>query len=83
MMLLQVASIRSLAPARYIAAMNDTVVEAGPMKLHWQSTKRGFSSEIGEHSGDNDRAALETAIGECAAVQTNCYSGKSLIFRNH
>jgi len=47
MMLLQVASIRSLAPARYIAAMNETVVEAGPMKLHWQSTKRGFSNEIG------------------------------------
>jgi hypothetical protein len=47
MMLLQVASMRSLAPARYIAAMKETVVEAGPIKLHWQSTKRGFSSDIG------------------------------------
>src|ERR1700757_107208 len=48
MMLLQVASINSLAPARCIAAINDKVVEAGPMKLHLQSAKRGFSSEIGK-----------------------------------
>ena len=47
MMLLQVPSIRSLAPARYMADMNASVVAAGPMKLHWQSTKRGFSSVIG------------------------------------
>jgi len=46
-MLLQVASTNSFAPARYIAAMKDKVVDAGPMKLHLQSVKRGFSSVIG------------------------------------
>jgi hypothetical protein len=48
--LVQLGSIRLLGPVPYRAAMNETVVEPRPMKLHWGSTNRGLSRVIGRRT---------------------------------